>query len=276
MVYEVRLPEISENVESGRVATLLVQEGDTVAKDQDLVEMETDKAVLGIPSPRAGRVKEVVVAEGDEVKVGEVILRLEEVEEEDRPSTPEEPPAEEKNEEEVEEKQSPEREEEEEKETSSGKERGPEEKEPARTGDSPPRREEGPPARRGDPAPASPSVRRLARELGVHIDRVTGTGPRGRISREDVKAHAKALLHRHESVAPAPPPLPDLTRWGEVEREPMSKVRRITAQGMAAAWSSIPHVFQFEKADMEGLEEFRRRYARRIEAAGAAPAVPQK
>lgn len=116
-------------------------------------------------------------------------------------------------------------------------------------------------------APAAPSVRRLARELGVDIAQVRGTGERGRISVEDIKSHAKALLSGGGLAAPAAA-LPDFTRWGAVRREPMSKVRRITAQAMTQAWLAAPRVTQYDKADVTDLEAFRKRHARRVEAAG--------
>jgi len=122
------------------------------------------------------------------------------------------------------------------------------------------------------PAAASPSVRRLAREVGVDISEVAGSGAGGRISIEDIKNHAQRLLtdtSRYRVAAePLAVALPDFTRWGEVEREPMSSVRRATADHMAQAWSTIPHVTQHAKADITALEDLRKRYTVRTEAAG--------
>jgi pyruvate dehydrogenase E2 component (dihydrolipoamide acetyltransferase) len=122
------------------------------------------------------------------------------------------------------------------------------------------------------PVAASPSVRRLAREVGVDISEVTGSGAGGRISIEDVKNHAQRLLTDtsgyHVTVEPLAVALPDFTRWGEVEREPMSSVRRATAEHMTQAWSTIPHVTQHAKADITALEDLRKRYTIRTEAAG--------
>ena len=134
----------------------------------------------------------------------------------------------------------------------------------------------GPPA-----APAAPSVRRLARELGVEIDHVAGTGAHGRISLDDVKAHAKRILvggapqSSPEAARSAPigEPLPDFSRWGEVERQPLRAVRRKTATHLAAAWAAIPHVTQHDFADVTTLEELRKRYAPKAEAAGGALTV---
>ena len=118
-------------------------------------------------------------------------------------------------------------------------------------------------------APAAPSVRRLARELGVDINEVPVSGPSGRIAVEDVKARAKQLVAAATTAgAVAAEPLPDFSRWGEVERQPMRAVRRKTAQHVSAAWTTIPHVTQFDLADITGLEELRHRFAKQAEKAG--------
>ncbi|MBK7974963.1 MAG: 2-oxo acid dehydrogenase subunit E2 [Deltaproteobacteria bacterium] len=121
-------------------------------------------------------------------------------------------------------------------------------------------------------APAPPSVRRLARELGLDVNRVPGSGPAGRVSLEDVKAHARRLLTSAPPRAPSPeraatagggavPPLPDFAEWGEIERQPMSNVRRLTAERMSRAWSVIPQVTNFDHADVTELEALRKRFA---------------
>jgi len=119
------------------------------------------------------------------------------------------------------------------------------------------------------PAPAAPSVRRMARELGVDINDVAGSGAGGRISADDVKAHVNRLVGGAVATGGVPSePLPDFSRWGEVERQPMRAVRRKTAQHVTAAWSSIPHVTQFDVADITGLEELRHRFSKHAEEAG--------
>ncbi|OYW00174.1 MAG: hypothetical protein B7X11_04710 [Acidobacteria bacterium 37-65-4] len=118
--------------------------------------------------------------------------------------------------------------------------------------------------------PAAPSVRRLARELGVDITRVEGTGPRGRISADDVKLYAKLVMGGQPAASGTAPvkALPDFARFGPVRREPMSKVRRITAQSMAHAWATVPTVTQYDKADITDLDAFRAKHAKKVEAAG--------
>jgi pyruvate dehydrogenase E2 component (dihydrolipoamide acetyltransferase) len=122
-------------------------------------------------------------------------------------------------------------------------------------------------------APAAPSVRRLARELGVDIRQVRGSGPGGRISIKDVKNHVQQLSLEAERARPAAEeaaalPLPDFTKWGDVEREPMTSIRRTTARRLSQAWVTIPHVTHFDKADITDLEVLRKRYAKKAEAAG--------
>ena len=141
-----------------------------------------------------------------------------------------------------------------------------------------------PKAQGGVAAPAAPGVRRLAREVGVNIDEVQGSGPQGRISEEDVKEHARRILSSVSAsmgsaasgaaAAGAPgtarpgPALPDFTRWGEIERQPMSNIRRTTAERLSHAWNTIPHVAQFDKADITAMEELRRKYREQVKNAG--------
>jgi pyruvate dehydrogenase E2 component (dihydrolipoamide acetyltransferase) len=125
------------------------------------------------------------------------------------------------------------------------------------------------PAGAGASVPAAPSVRRLARELGVNIAAVSGTGPGGRVGQDDVKQHVKALMRRGGGAgAPAAPPLPDFSKWGAVDVQRMSNIRRKTAEHLSHAWQA-PHVTQHDKADVTGFEAFREAYAKRIEKAGA-------
>jgi pyruvate dehydrogenase E2 component (dihydrolipoamide acetyltransferase) len=125
----------------------------------------------------------------------------------------------------------------------------------------------------GVPAPAAPSVRRLARELGVDINVVRGSGPRGRISMEDVKTHVKAVMKSVAAgAAPmhgvAAPPLPDFSKWGAVERQRMTGIRRATARHLSHAWQTVPHVTQHDKADVSGIAELQKKLGKKVEQAG--------
>jgi pyruvate dehydrogenase E2 component (dihydrolipoamide acetyltransferase) len=134
-------------------------------------------------------------------------------------------------------------------------------------------------ASRQDAAPAAPSVRRLAREIGVDVNEVQGTGVNGRISEEDVKEHARRILSSVPSTlgagsaaraggGAAAVPLPDFARYGEIERQPMSNIRRKTAEHLGHAWNTIPHVTQFDKADITPMESLRAQFRKQVEQVG--------
>ncbi len=273
MIVEVRLPEISENVDSGDVTKVLVAPGDVVAVDQPLIELETEKAVFEVPSTAAGVVAAIDLKPGDSVKVGGVIAKIDTEKKAAAASTaPAAKPV------------AP---------TPAPSPRTPDAPRPApaeapRVVASPVEEPTADAIRNtvvavaqesGTPAPASPTVRRLARELGIDINQVRGSGPSGRISSEDVQNFAKAIIAGATSggarvgsgaslPASAPRALPDFARYGDVERTPMSKVRALTAQNMAYAWNSVPHVTQHDDADITVLEAARKKHAASVEAAG--------
>ncbi len=243
---ELHLPELGEGVDGGDVIGILVNVGDSIAVDQPVIEIEIDKGVVEMPATVAGIVEEIHVKKGDRATEGQLILvinaagvspAVEAVAPvEAKTATPSPAPA------------------------------------------VPPPAAPAPvaaPAPATAPArkliPAAPSVRRFAREIGIDIAQVTGSGSRGRLSIQDVKTHAKGLntgRTQGTSSTVEAAPLPDFTKWGEIEREPMSNVRRITANHMARAWATIPHVTQFDKADVTQLEVWRKQFAKRAEAAG--------
>ena len=267
MSFELQLPELGENVESGDVVRVLVSPGDTVTKDQPIIELETDKATIEVPSSADGVVKEVAVMPGDRVTVGQVFLRLEgdgkaranSAEAKpaagdkaaDRPSEPTGGDA---------------------AEAVKGRALAA----PVRSG----RGEVVDIGRSGRSAPApsvaaaipaSPAVRRMAHELGIELGEVHGSGPGGRILAEDLKAHSRGQGSRGSAPAAASgaqASLPDLSKWGAIERRPMRAIRRKTAAHVAEAWSTIPHVTQHDRADVTALEDLRRKYAPRVEQAG--------
>jgi len=262
---EFKLPELGENVAAGDVIRVLVSPGDQVTREQPLLELETDKATIEVPSTVSGRVTAVAVKAGDKVKVGQVILSIEESNGagpvvEAATSAAVEPPASAL--------------------VATADADADAEPSRARRGEvvdinrAVSRPVPAPePARDGaaerEVVPAAPSVRRLARELGVDIARVSGTGPGGRIGPSDVKEYAKAVVAGAaggRSVVPVP--LPDFSRWGDTERQPMSGIRRKTAEHTARAWATIPHVTQHDVADITDLEALRKRYATPVESAG--------
>ncbi len=277
MAEEIKLPEISENVESGEVIQVLVKTGDFIEADQPVVELETEKAAFEVPSPVGGKVVEVAVKEGDEVKVGQTIAKVDTEAEEGEEKEAEEQPAEEKAEKE-EKKEEAKREPPEKEEPEKPKQKPAEKKEKAKKPEKPKTAEPAKPERAekkrkpSETVPAAPSVRQLARELGIDINDVSGSGPAGRISADDVKKHAKRLITGAGVSVPAKAKetrtLPDFTKWGEVERKPMSATRRKIAETLSYTWSNVPQVTQYDQADVTMLEEFRRQYSQKIEEAG--------
>jgi pyruvate dehydrogenase E2 component (dihydrolipoamide acetyltransferase) len=264
---EFKVPELGENVEQGDVTRVLVKVGDTIAHDQPVVELETDKATIEVPSSVAGVVKDIKVKQGDKVKVGAVILTVDEngagspKEAEPQKAAPEQK-AEPKTEQKQEQKQ-------EQKIVSMPR------REPQPAAAASPKAGAEPRPSEGPAAPAAPSVRRLAREIGVDINDIQGTGPDGRISDEDVKEHARRILSSVGTTLsrPAGAPatraaLPDFEKWGPIERQPMSNIRRKTAEHLSHAWTTIPHVTQFDKADITPMEELRARFRKQVEQAG--------
>jgi len=318
------LPELGENVTAGDVVRVLVAIGDTVAKDQAVLELETDKATIEVPSSIAGTVKAVRVKQGDKIKVGQVVLTLDDEapaqgaqgagksgkDNEKHESQPAEKP-----------KAQPPGAPEEggmsqaapgaaggATPTSSAKGKGgdkgaaerdrgttdarPDERFDEHSGNarseeprSKPRGEvvsidrgqrpaqaseggDGARASAGPAAPAAPSVRRLARELGVDIQEVPGTGGDGRISLEDVQAFVRTALASGGAGGGHATPLPDFSKWGEVERKPMGGIRRKTAEHLSQAWTAIPHVTQHDKADITALEVLRKQHSPQAEQAG--------
>jgi len=262
------LPELGEGIHAGLVVKVLVAPGDRIAAEQAVVELETDKAVLEVPCPFAGVVAEVHVREGDEAAVGGTLLTVETDAQigaeagveppaaEETPVVPA-PPAE----------HAPPPDEAATTPAGEASDRAP----VAPRAAQPPAAEPPPaetPARNALPVPASPMVRRLAREIGVDIQQVVGTGPGGRIIEADVKTHARDRAPPAASARAAAEPLPDFTRWGAVERVPLTTIRRRTAERLAQAWATIPHVTQVDEADITDLEALRKRYSPRVAEAG--------
>jgi pyruvate dehydrogenase E2 component (dihydrolipoamide acetyltransferase) len=263
---EVKLPELGENVESGTITQVLVSEGDTVEQEQEIVEVETDKAAVQVPSTVGGRVKEIRVKSGEDVNVGQTLLVIESTEAAQAPSDQAAPkPSEARTEE-----------------AASQKEAKTAEPEPAES--STPSQPSTEPARaaadkKTEPpkaakrVPAAPSVRRFAREIGIDITDVPGSGPGNRISIDDVKRYSKMLNEQKAAGQTVfqgiePESLPDFSKWGEVERVSMSKVRSTTAKHLGYAWATAPHVTQFDKADITHLESLRKQYGEQVKEAG--------
>jgi pyruvate dehydrogenase E2 component (dihydrolipoamide acetyltransferase) len=287
------IPNLGDGVAQGDVLKVLVKVGDTLAVDQSVLELETDKATIEVPSDVAGKITAIKVKAGDKVKPGQAVLTLEggngasgasgasgakgasgasvpQGEEEARPASdapeaaeaPEAPQA----------PQAPQ-----------VTERPKASVTNIASGRPQAQQAPAPPAAPSQvtAAPAAPSVRRLAREIGVDVTQVPGSGPGGRITQDDVKEFAKRVMNSLGSNGQAAaasgaavargvsgPSLPDFSKWGEVERKPMTGIRRKTAEHLSHAWNAIPHVTQFDKADITALEQVRKKYREEVAKAG--------
>lgn len=260
-----KLPVLGENVTAGTIARVLVKPGDGIKKGQAVLEVETDKAVVEVPAPGDGKVTEVKVKDGQKVSVGDLVLQYEAGAAGAAPTpAPTAAPA------------------------------------PAAAAPKPAPKLTvlQPPASRPAPAAApvsapavaragvvlaSPSVRRLAREMGVDLNAIPTSDPSGRVTAQDVlnfahgggAAAAAPAPSATPSVSAAPAPAaPVLSgdassdKWGAVVLEPMNAIRRKTTEHMTTCWTTIPHVTHFDKADITALEETRKKYAKKLEAEG--------
>jgi pyruvate dehydrogenase E2 component (dihydrolipoamide acetyltransferase) len=255
---DVRLPRLGEGADSGTVSTIFVKEGETVKKDQSILELESEKAVASIPTPVAGTITKIFVKDGDDIKVGTLIFSVSEaggvsptpsaqshapevgadtveagaVEEQHHPvmSVAIEPPMKPVN---------------------------------------------------GFPPPASPSLRRTAREIGLDLSQIRGSGNGGRILLSDVRAHIQRLQSAAaqptygpvgkaagQISAPAAKPTPvsiDFSKWGNVEKKKMSQLRRAISNKMVESWTTIPHITQFDNVDITDILELRKKYQKAYE-----------
>ncbi|MGA2174607.1 MAG: 2-oxo acid dehydrogenase subunit E2 [Verrucomicrobiota bacterium] len=247
---DLKLPPLGEGVDSGSVVSLLVKEGDQIAKGQGIIELETGKAVAPVPSSAGGKVTKILVSVGDKISVGQTILSLE-----GDAAAPAKPAA----------------------------------AKPAATRSTRPVPlpvEEGAaeePLAEEDvdpnaPAPAaSPTLRRMARELGIDLRRIHGSEAGGRIVMDDLRGYIRRLQYlaaqprTTAAGAPAKPPPEqiDFSKWGPVAKRPMTSLRKVIAQRMSDSWNAVARVTQFDEADITALEALRQKHAPAYEKKGA-------
>jgi pyruvate dehydrogenase E2 component (dihydrolipoamide acetyltransferase) len=268
---DIKLPNLGEGADSGTVVTILVKAGDTIKVGQAVIELENEKAIAPIPATAAGVVAQIYVKEGQKLSVGQRILAVgESAGAAPKPASEPAAPA------------------------PKSKAAPKAASRPAPVAPAPePEPEEGTeptdtvaavsiePVQRTGPPPASPSIRKMARELGIDLSRVHGSEHGGRIVLEDLKAY----IARLQAIAFAPKPAPtaavrsepvkpvaesiDFSQFGPVTKKPMSSLRGIISRRMTESWTTIPHVTQFDEADITGLTELRKKYSAAYEAKGA-------
>ncbi len=287
MPTQIKLPNLGENIESGDVLSIFVKEGDTVTANQDLMEIETDKATMPVPAPQAGKITKILVGEGDTVAVGAAIMEIDGAGAEAKESSPkpaapkEEKPkaAKPKAPEPKEEKAAEEEQEEEEAPAPKAPPKRPrlrvpepkedeEDDEPApapvsaraKKASSSGEKVQDEPGDGHASAAAGPAVRRLARQLGVDLRRVRPTGAAGRVTVEDVRAHIRETNEQVAAAAPrgvTPPGSPDTDDFGGVRLEKMSRMRQTIARNMVESYTTIPQLTNFDDVDVTELEDMR-------------------
>lgn len=250
MSIEFKLPQLAEGIDSADVADLHVAEGDTIEADQIVMELETDKAVMELPCPHAGKITKLLVKKGDTVKVGQPVLQIEAVGAETNGEA---------------------------RKADAGEKAAPKDavavaagataatEKPATSEASAPKQpaasNSDPWANGSTPVAAGPATRRLARELGVDLQQIKGSGSGGRITSEDVaRVFAEASGSKSSGGGIAVPPLPDFSQFGPIEKQPYTRLQKTVANNLSLAWQVIPHVTQHDLADITDIESARKRF----------------
>ena len=231
MIKDIHLPDLGEGIEGAEISEVAVAPGDTVTVEDTIFVLESDKASMEIPAEVNGTVTEIAVAAGDEVKTGQILIKIEISDSTD--AIMEEPVLSEETDQIA---------------TSPEKEKPPEVtlypviEDTSST----------------EKVFASPGVRRLARELGINLQIIKGSGPKRRVTKEDLNGYIKLQMAMSAGSIPAPQPVIDFSQWGDVEVQKLTKIKRITGERLQQAWQLIPHVTQFDAADITDLDSLRK------------------
>ena len=231
MIKDIHLPDLGEGIEGAEISEVAVAPGDTVTVEDTIFVLESDKASMEIPAEVNGTVTEIVVAAGDEVKTGQLLIKIEISDSTD--SVIEEPVLTEETKQII---------------TPTDEEKSP------KVTPSPVIEDTG----STDNIFASPGVRRLARELGINLQIIKGSGPKGRITKDDLNGYIKLQMAISSGSIPVPQPVIDFSQWGDVEVQKLTKIKRITGKRLQQAWQLIPHVTQFDAADITDLDDLRK------------------
>ena len=230
MIKDIILPDLGEGIEGAEVSEVAVAPGDTVTAEDTILVLESDKASMEIPAEVNGTVTDVSVSSGDEVKTGQLLIKIEIS---DSTETVKEEPV--LSEEEKQIVKPPE-------EKTQDVTLYPITKDTAST----------------DNVFASPGVRRLARELGINLQIIKGTGSKKRITKDDLNGYIKLQMAISAEPIPATQPVIDFSQWGDIEVQKLTKIKRITGVRLQQAWQLIPHVTQFDAADITDLDGLRK------------------
>ncbi len=243
MIKDLELPDLGEGIDGAEISEIPVSVGDEITKDQTILILESDKASMEIPSDFTGTLKEILVSTGDEVATGQLLMKIDSSDE----STDQEKKEDETN----------------------------------KTADSSESKSEVEGSNLGNTAPiqapkldlnlsndgifASPGVRRLARELQINLSHINGTGEKNRITKDDLNSYIlRQMASSSGSSMPTPMAQEDFSQWGETENQKLTKIKRITGKRLQAAWQTIPHVTQFDEADITDLDTYRKKLKEKL------------
>ena len=229
MIKEIKLPDLGEGIDGAEISEIPISVGDVVTSDQTILILESDKASMEIPSDFSGKITDILISLGDEVSTGQTLMKIEVAADKKNKKNINEDVKEKNNKNVIQE-----------------------------------------PVVNQQPTKidlkidndgvfASPGVRRLSRELGINLNTVNGTGEKGRITKDDLNNYIlKQMSNASGSSIPTPIPDIDYTQWGDIENQKLTKVKRITGRRLQSAWQTIPHVTQFDEADITDLDVFRK------------------
>ena len=244
MIKDLELPDLGEGIDGAEISEIPVSVGDEITKDQTILILESDKASMEIPSDFTGTLKEILVSTGDEVSTGQLLMKIDSSDE-----------------------------------SSDQDKKEDETDKTAGSSDSKPKVED---SALGNTAPiqapkldlnlsssdgifASPGVRRLARELQINLSHINGTGEKNRITKDDLNNYIlRQMASSSGSSMPTPIVQEDFSQWGEIENQKLTKIKRITGKRLQAAWQTIPHVTQFDEADITDLDSYRKKLKEKL------------
>lgn len=224
---KVILPDLGEGIESATISEVSVSKGQKINKDNIILVLESDKASMEIPSEVSGTIKSIDIKKGQEVKTGDLLITIETADTTNEASKEKQPP-----------------------------EAKPEAKPAVQSPQKTPQEQQ---ERSGDGVYASPGVRRLARELNINLSTLSGSGSKGRITKNDLHAHIKAQMYSNNLPNIYSQQETDFSQWGEINVKKLTKIKTITGKRLSSAWQTIPHVTQFVEADVTELESVRKK-----------------
>ena len=244
MIKDLELPDLGEGIDGAEISEIPVSVGDEITKDQTILILESDKASMEIPSDFTGTLKEILVSTGDEVSTGQLLMKIDSSDESSDQDKKED-----------------------ETDKTAGSSDSKSKVEDSALGNT--ASTQAPKLdlnlSSSDGIFASPGVRRLARELQINLNHINGTGEKNRITKDDLNNYIlRQMASSSGSSIPTPIVQEDFSQWGEIENQKLTKIKRITGKRLQAAWQTIPHVTQFDEADITDLDTYRKKLKEKL------------